>query len=259
MPLSVEQCLEQIRTHTRALAAAAEGRLDRRIEHCPDWSMADLVWHLTEVHRFWDHIASERPSAPPEDLDQPGRPADDELVPDLLTGMETLLATLGAADQTAPCWTWGPQENVGFITRHQVQEAAVHHFDAATAAGQPWAMDAIPAMDAIEEFLTCSVANAKWPMPDAEPIGGTVWFRAAGEHAVRPGAVFVSDSAQPGIVQVETDLDAPATELAVGADGDPATFLLWLYRRVPDDAVFTDADADSRAVLDRFRALASTD
>ena len=53
MTLGVEECLAAIETHTRGLAAAADGNLDARVEHCPDWSVADLVDHLTEVHAFW--------------------------------------------------------------------------------------------------------------------------------------------------------------------------------------------------------------
>ena len=48
-----------IRRHSAGLAAAARDNLDARVEHCPDWSVADLVWHVSGVHWFWGTIAGE--------------------------------------------------------------------------------------------------------------------------------------------------------------------------------------------------------
>jgi hypothetical protein len=262
--LSVEQCLSAITTHTHGLAEAAEGNLDRRIEHCPDWSMADLVWHLTGVHRFWNHIATERPAQAPEDLPELVQPADDVLIPGLVTGMETMVSTLGSADQTAPCWTWGQEETVWFITRHQVQEAAVHHWDAANAAGRAdsWSMDPIAAMDAVEEFLTHSVANPRWPMKDAEPLGGTIWFRPSFAGAAESPTWHVRDGDLAGTLGLGVydtgapDIDGPVT----GDQVDPSDLLLWLYRRLPEDAIDSmPKDDEARAMIARFRALTFTD
>ena len=36
--------------------------LERPVEHCPGWNVADLVWHLTEVHWFWSTIAADTSS-----------------------------------------------------------------------------------------------------------------------------------------------------------------------------------------------------
>ncbi|MET0896296.1 MAG: maleylpyruvate isomerase N-terminal domain-containing protein, partial [Mycobacterium sp.] len=43
-----------------ALLAAALADLDpdRRCPTCPEWTAADLLWHLTEVHFFWAGILS---------------------------------------------------------------------------------------------------------------------------------------------------------------------------------------------------------
>ena len=262
MRLTVEQCLEAIDRHTRGLAEAAGGNLDRRIEHCPDWSMADLVWHLTSVHWFWNRIATERPTEEPEYADRPARPGDDALVSGLLAGMVTLVATLRAADQDAPCWTWGSTQDVAFITGHQVQEAAVHHWDAANAAGADWAMDPVAAMDSVEEFLTESVASPRWPMADAEPIGGTIWFSPSLADLAECPVWHIHDGEAPGTVAFDVH-EGPAPEISGPADGDhvdPATLLLWLYRRVPDAAIDSVGRAgEPRPMLNRLRALTFTD
>lgn len=262
MRLSVEDCLTAIETHTRGLGAAAAGKLDARIEHCPDWSMADLVWHLTEVHRFWEYVARTLPSGEPGARPPSERPADDELVAGMLVGAATLVDTLRAADQDAPCWTWGLEENVRFITRHQVQEAAVHHWDAANAVGQAgqWRMEPVAAMDAVEEFLTHSVGNSRWPVPNAEPMGGTLWMRSRIADSGACPTWVITDGADAGTLRMSVyDGDLPDVEGPVGgAPVDPASALLWLYRRVPrivDDWTFEGAGPD---LVERFRAFTFT-
>lgn len=261
--LTVEQCLDAIRRHTAGLAEAAAGHLDARIEHCPDWSMADLVWHLTVVHRFWNHVASELPTDEPDDLDAVARPADGDLVPGLLAGLDVLVATLRDADQDAPCWTWGLQQDVGFITRHQVQEAAVHHWDALHAVGRAdeWAMHPLDAIDAVDEFLTHSVGNRRWPVEGASPIDGTLWFCPCHADTATCPAWYITDGSEPGTLRVTIDEDEATTESVAGSHGDPATLLLWLYGRVPDRAAFLDLDPtpEQTAMLARFRALTYTD
>jgi uncharacterized protein (TIGR03083 family) len=259
--LTVEQCLSAIDRHTRGLAEAAEGHLDARVESCPDWTLADLVWHLTEVHRFWEHVARERPSEEPSipDVD---RPADDELVPALLAGLEVLVGTLRSADQQAECWTWGLEENVAFITRHQVQEAAVHHWDAVNAAGTgSWQMVPVVAMDAVDEFLTHSVANTRWPRRDAARLDGRLWFCACVGDASEADTWSVTDGELPGTLAhraTSGEVEVPEVGTGVvGGHGSAEDFLLWLYRRVPDPCV--DGWAGDVAVTERFRDFTSTD
>lgn len=246
MPVTTSDCLAAIDHHTRGLAAEAAGNLDARIEHCPDWSMADLVWHVIGVHRFWNAVATDRPTEEPTEpagVDERPRPADEDLTRTLVAGMEALVTTLGAADQQAPCWTWGLEQNVWFITRHQVQEAAIHHWDAARAVGRAasWQMDPEMASDAVAEFLTHSVANSRWPVPSAEPIGTTLAL----------GHWDVSDGELPGTVRAVARHDR---DTAVA----PADLLLWLYARQGDPG-FELVTSAERAALDRLKALVFTD
>lgn len=264
MGLSVEDCLAAIASHTRGLAAAAEGNLDLRIEHCPDWSMADLVWHLASVHWFWENVARLRPSEAPEDLARPDRPADEELISTLLANMATLVDTLRAADQTASCWTWGLEENVGFITRHQVQEAAVHHWDAVNAAGRgQWEMNPVMAMDAIEEFLTHSVANRRWPVPQADALGGTLWFCPCFADTESCPTWLITDGAVPGTLRLDV-YPGRGPDIEGEQDGDhvhPAALLLWLYGRLDDTRLdsMRRKPGQPRPLLERFRAFTNTD
>jgi uncharacterized protein (TIGR03083 family) len=263
MSLSTDERIAAITHHSAGFAEAARGNLDARVEHCPDWSVADLVRHLTEVHWFWRTIVEERLESPPDESRRPPHASDDELVDTFVLGAGRIAQVLANADQSAHCWTWaGWQQDVAFVTRHQVQEAAVHHWDAVNAVGRAseWSMRADDAIDAVEEFLTESVANRRWPQPDAEPLGGTIWFCPCDSESSLCPTWHVTDGDAKGTVAVSVGAKDEPEGHVFGSHGDPAALLLWLYRRVPDGAVFTDQDPspEDAALLDRFRALSST-
>ncbi len=248
MPSETFDYLEAIDQHSEGFASAADGNLAATVEHCPGWSVADLVWHLAEVHWFWSTIVEERLSAPPEESRRPTRVGDDELIKRFRSGAHHLIEVLERAPDDASVWTWAPaQQDVAFVARHQVQEAAVHHWDAAHATGERVEFEAPLAIDAIDEFLTFSVANDDDPVepsPAALKEGfaiattddGTSWTVVDG---TRPGALAVSTGRSGDIPTVS----ASASDL-----------LLWLYRRI-------DLDVPSTLVpvVERFRAFTFTD
>ena len=47
--LSQADCVAAIAEHSAGFASAAHGRLDATVEHCPGWSVADLVAHVVDV------------------------------------------------------------------------------------------------------------------------------------------------------------------------------------------------------------------
>lgn len=247
MSLTTVECTSHIAHYSRTFADAARDNLDARVEHCPEWSVADLVWHLTEVHWFWSSIAEGTLAEPPDETLRPERPADDRLVSTFEAGARHLVDVLDAADQSAACWTWFPgQQNVAFITRHQVQEAAVHTWDAVNAAGGSLDIDPVAATDSVDEFLTTSLADEEDARePGMVPLDGTFGFRATDTG----DAWTVTDGAVPGSMTMTRGLDGDLRALTAPA----ADLLLWLYRR-------TDLDSDVPAdVLSRFRGLTSTD
>jgi uncharacterized protein (TIGR03083 family) len=247
MTLSTFDCIAAITEHSAGFAEATRDNLDARVEHCPDWSVADLVWHLTEVHWFWSTIAAEQLSAPPEEGRRPPRPDDTGLVDTFKAGALHLVEVLREANQAAPAWTWaGWQQDVAFITRHQVQETAVHHWDAANAAGTPWTVEPEVAADSIDEFLHFSVASDDDPdEPTTPPLDGTLGFRATDTADAwtltdgKPGTARVTSGTSDGVPVIE----------ATAAD-----LLLWLYGRTELDASAVPDD-----LLGRFRTICFTD
>ena len=107
---------------------------------------------------------------------------------DLLTWSEhsagLLLAALGDADPEQGCWTWWRASNapmtVGAVARHQVQETAVHAFDAQLAAGEPRPLPAAAAVDGVAEFLAVVLGSSgAWPhrpaVVELRAVEGPTW------------------------------------------------------------------------------------
>jgi uncharacterized protein (TIGR03083 family) len=248
MTLPTFDCIAAITEHSAGFAEAARGAdLAARVEHCPDWSVADLVWHLTDVHWFWGTIVAETLAAPPEESRRPARPADPELVDAFVAGAARLVQVLREADQSAPCWTWASwQQDVAFVTRHQVQEAAVHHWDLAHATGAGWRVEPAVATDSVDEFLHFSVASDDDPDdPPETALDGTLALRATDTG----DTWTLTDGDRPGTARVSRGAyDGPAVEASA------ADLLLWLYGRTE-----VDTSGVPEGLLARFRAITFTD
>jgi uncharacterized protein (TIGR03083 family) len=253
--LSVEQYLAAITQHSQGLAEAARGNLAAPVEHCPGWTVGDLVWHVADVHWFWGTIAGELLAEPPSEERRPSRPSDEVLIDHFLAGADRLVSTLRAADQTATCWTWANQKDVAFVTRHQVQEAAVHHWDAAHAAQQTITYDFVAdevAADCVDEFLTFSVSTEDDPA-DAPPLDGSLWFCGCVTISDAVYQWLIEDGPTPGTIAASHQR-APAI---MGAHCSPSDLLLWLYGRTPTNA--SHFPLESEPLVQRFRALCFTD
>jgi hypothetical protein len=79
-----------------------------------------------------------------------------------------LLASLHAAGPDSPAWAWWDESaaplTAGAIARHQVQEAAVHAFDAQETAGRASSLPGVVAVDGVDEFLSVPLrCFGTWP------------------------------------------------------------------------------------------------
>ncbi len=240
--------VEAIRVHSAGFADAAEGNLTAAVEHCPAWDVAGLVRHLTDVHWFWSTIVAERLDAPPDESRRPTHDSDEGLLDVFRAGADTLVGTLLAANPATQVWTWAPaQHDVAFVTRHQVQEAAVHHWDAMRARGRNLEIEPDVAADSVDEFLTFSLSTDADPAdPPRPPLEGAFVLRCTDLDV----AWTVTEGGSPGTVAATRGGASGIPELAAPA----SDLLLWLYGRVALDAGEVPAD-----LLDRFRALSFTD
>jgi uncharacterized protein (TIGR03083 family) len=213
-------------------ACAAAGPL-APVPPCPGWTVADLTWHLLEVHHFWRTIvAGGRDTW--EGYEQPARPAAGELVPAYRAGLDETLRVLSAADPAQANWTWAADHSAGWVVRRMAQETAVHCWDAQASAGAPAPVEPALASDGVDEFLQHFL---DWD-PDAPArVGGSVHLHCtdvAGEWTVREGdgAFLVTREHAKG----DAALRGPAGNL-----------LLALWRRVPVTVLDVVGDAEVAA------------
>ena len=63
--LPAETYLDHIRTESARFREVLAGcDPAARVPSCPDWSAADLLWHLATVQRWWAEVVTARPSRP---------------------------------------------------------------------------------------------------------------------------------------------------------------------------------------------------
>ncbi|MEV4709083.1 maleylpyruvate isomerase family mycothiol-dependent enzyme [Actinoplanes sp. NPDC049316] len=166
--------------------AVAVTDLGTRVPGCPDWTVRDLVAHLGEVHRFWAATVAAGPSDDPPSAETIGdRTPQGDLLTWSAESARMLLDALRAADPDEGCWTWWGASDapmtVKAVARHQVQEAAVHAYDAQEAAGRPEPLPAAIAVDAVPEFLEVSLGSlGPWPNRPARiafsAVEGPTWL-----------------------------------------------------------------------------------
>ncbi|MEY2446873.1 MAG: hypothetical protein QOH79_349 [Acidimicrobiaceae bacterium] len=171
-----------------ATADAADPTLG--VPSCPGWDIADLVWHLGEVHWFWTTDVELRATDPDEvEQAKPQRPTE---YPEVITfgrsQLDRMISVLAATSDDVPVWTWSDDHTVGFIRRHQVQEAAVHRWDMQNAATHdpPAPIDPAVASDSIDELL---VSTLPWGVNQEKPLPGTVHVHCTdteGEWFIHP-------------------------------------------------------------------------
>jgi uncharacterized protein (TIGR03083 family) len=235
---SFTDMLKMVEDRSAALrAAAGGGRLDARVPGCPDWSVRDLIVHLGEVQRFWAATVAAGPAAAPPAEDQVHdlKPGDD-LIGWSAASTDELVRVLTEAGPDRSCWTWwsesGAPTTSGAVARHQVQEAAVHAFDAQDAAGVAEPLPDDVAADGIGEFLTVGMGTmGAWPHEPGRvamsATGGSTWLvvlSASGARAAEEGS---------GLAEADAWVRGTASDLVLG-----------LYGRSLRDALTLEGDRE---------------
>lgn len=207
--LTLDRYLEVLQQDTEDLAVVLEGTdLATPVHSCPGWTLADLGFHVGEVHRFWRWIVRDgvqevtRTNSPSF-----ARPPDRELADWLRTGLADFLPELMALNPAAPAWSWTPQRDMAFIQRRMPHETSVHRWDAqGSAACTPAPIAADLAADGVSEFfLLASAARYSSEVSvslRATDTGHRWWatiqggeIRYGAGEAAREGGLLVSGTA----------------------------------------------------------------
>lgn len=240
MTLPVTRYIAAILEEFDALAQAAARDLSVHVPSCPDWTAADLVYHVGDVYWSWRAVVEGRRTESSTGEFAP-RPPDAGLVAWAGEEAQLLAHILANTEPHTHVWTWAPQKDVAFVQRRMAQETTVHRIDAELAAGFRRPIPPDLAADGIDEFL-------EFFLPD-EPAS----LAGPGESV----HLHATDSGDEWLVTVR---DGTVTTEREHAKGDVAVrgavsdLLLLLWRRVPADDLEILGD---RAALDRFLSRTS--
>jgi uncharacterized protein (TIGR03083 family) len=245
---------------TRFHAALASAELAATVPTCPDWSAADLAWHLGQVQGFWASIVDDLVTDPGSVV-RPPRPPDGELLDFFSEQAARLSAALRSRSATpeARCWSWHEQgQSVGWVIRRQAHEALIHRVDAELVAGAH-VTDTDPALgaDGFDELLHLATTG----VPDEFVSDGTTiaveCTDAPSRWALELGSLRATSR---GSSDGGEQHDRPAARIS-HEGGDPAAVVegrawdldRWLWGRETDAVLRISGDA---ALAPRLRAVA---
>lgn len=238
---------------------------DARVPSCPDWTGADLLYHLAEVQDFWARVVGPAPGRglDGDDVEPLARPSSDAELPALLQrSTSRLVAALTGRDPEEPCWSWHEEgRHVGWVLRRQAHEALIHRADAELTAGREITpADPHVAADGVDEVLSVMVDGVPgWGVftPDGATVSVVVdgfgerprsWELAFGRFTgtgPESGTAYDLDVAQL--------VDLPGSTMTQVAG--PAWALdLWLWGRGTADGLTVEGDP---ALAERLRRVAA--
>ncbi|GAA2165482.1 maleylpyruvate isomerase family mycothiol-dependent enzyme [Pedococcus bigeumensis] len=231
-----------------ALVAAAPD-LGVPVPTCPGWTLFDLAEHVGQGRRRWATIvafgpADQRPAGTAPTDGPPAPRAHEALQRWLAESVAELDAALRDAGPDRGCWAWWPESQspltAGAVARHQLQEVAVHTYDAQVGLGAPQPLPDEAAVDGVEEFLsTCNATTYPWPHAPAtldyvstEGPAWRLWLDGDGARFARL-----------------PDGGAPADAATLTGRGSASQIVLSMYGRIPVRSLTLEGDSQ---VLDRL-------
>ncbi|MEV4179696.1 maleylpyruvate isomerase family mycothiol-dependent enzyme, partial [Nonomuraea sp. NPDC049709] len=117
----------QIQTEVARLADLS-GDLSVPVPTCPGWTLAELVTHVGQTHRWAVHVLRDQVQERIWSRQVPSGLAEGQSGDAgwLLAGAAELLETLRATDPSMTVWTWGPDGKASWWPRRMLFELVVH-------------------------------------------------------------------------------------------------------------------------------------
>lgn len=234
-------------------AVGAAPDLDLQVPTCPEWTLFDLAQHIGKGRRAWAATVAAGPDATgkSEARGDLGAPRErDALLAWLTASTQELLDALREAGPDRGCWTWWGDsqspETCGAVARHQLQEFAVHTYDAQLTLGAPQPLPDEVALDGVDEFqFTCASTTSPWPYEPAvleyHATEGRSWRLRLSADGIRVARV---PSPATTTDRVEDTVDLSVT-------GTASDLVLFCYGRIPLESLQADGD---RRHVDRLAA-----
>ncbi|GGR52765.1 uncharacterized protein (TIGR03083 family) [Nocardioides luteus] len=258
--------LDHIRTESaRFRAVLADTSPTAPVPTAPEWTAADLLWHVAaEVQHFWTYVLESRPATPTEETyPEPERPKDadyQELLENFDRMNATFIETLEKTAPDEPTWSWSDDQTAAFTYRRQAHEILIHRIDAELAAGALTPLDPALAADGVEEVLdifyggkpgwASFTGGDDFVRVDAVDTDTQTWVQLGRVSGTSPDGERLED--EPDLSVLPADQIPAGTEPAVVVEGTAADLDAWLWRRLDDERITVTGDT---SVYDRFRAL----
>lgn len=152
--LDVDRYFVEFEAETARLAGLAhDADTQRPIPTCPDWTLEQLVGHVSRGHRWAAELVRRR-SPEPLPFQEVVVPADPEERSEWLTAGARMLAdAVRDAGPEQPVWTWQKDRSAGFWLRRMLHDEVVHRFDAELALGIEGDLAADLAADGVSDML----------------------------------------------------------------------------------------------------------
>ena len=221
-----------------------------RVPACPDWTVRDLTAHLGKVHHWVAALVEA--GEPKQGLNFPEVPAGATTSHEALSGwaregFDAMVGAFRSKGPDAPCWNFrqGAAPVVGWWYRRQALEAAVHRFDAESAAGSQAAdVQADLAVEGVDEML-CDMLPAVARRGGTKGLHGTLHLHSTDAH----GEWWVDlGEEEPAALREHNKAD---TALRGPASG----LYLWVWNRQEPDEAGLEVFGDD-AVLAAWRNVA---
>jgi len=155
------------------LAVAAERTsLEATVPTCPDWTLRDLVRHISGIHRWAAaHVSRSRSGRWDPFVELEGQwPSDSELVAWFRDGHADLVRSLRSAPSDLQCFSFLPAPSpLAFWARRQAHETGIHRVDAESAGGPITPFGPDQAVDGIDELLFAFMARPGQQLKSSTP------------------------------------------------------------------------------------------
>jgi uncharacterized protein (TIGR03083 family) len=228
--------LKSIETDRRALAViAADSDLDLSIPGCPDWTLKELLAHVSGASRWMSKCVSEGLAAQQRIL-PPAPDGRDELLDWFHQSIDELLTVLSGTPPDELVWT-PISGSLGSVwwRRKAALEVAIHRTDAEQALGtNPGSIDPQLALDGIDEYAEEFLPLMLHAVAEPPPVTAVLLSPNDIDDSRTLPLIPAGDDTDPGDPHVE--ITAAAYQL-----------LLWMWNRLPagtlsvrgDDTVVT--------------------
>jgi uncharacterized protein (TIGR03083 family) len=219
-----------VRREGEGLISAARMDLDAPVATCGEWTLGDLVAHVSQIYANVGFFVANRVRSRPDLL--PSVPPGDPI--EVLSGLlDALVAALSGSEADTPVWAWvfNQPEGARFWARRMAHESSIHRFDAEAAHGILSPIDPDLAPDELDELIDV-LAPRVYSRDALDGPSGTVVLASSDNGAwsleLTPG----------GIVRIDQPRQPDVT-----VRGTTSALVLASYSRVPWAALNVDGDA----------------